>query len=488
MCTVVDQIVIHEERPDTPPSPAVTAATKQVSPTSTSQDLTNEAQADEAFGDDSVAERESTSASTEEKFDQAKGSARFTNESHLEGATVAHQQNQGPVRESKTSPAASPMRPEDSIEAIDRFEEEMEKVGDLMPTVKKNAQTPRNSTRPHRTTDTAKTRTDSKSSSALRAKNGPAPKRTGSGPDARKKAFTKGAAVVVTASVPSEETKTANKTHTVSDSYSTSEVKTSVAAKKRVSSIHKAPFVPAKSTKPPTRASFELPGEAVARRLREAREERMKRDEEGKEAPRKATFKARPVRLSQPPVVKATATSRARISMAKGETPAAVAATNEATPKSKPKLAQRASGIFTANTGKRLSTLSVNKRPNPASANTPTLLNRSAPTTASNNGNATKSRLSTQPSVRQSIAPTDAAQLKAKGKEVFNRGHIDHDEREKMKKDKEEAAKKARAQAAERGRKASREWAEKQKAKKMAEKKGGVDVVGAGPGEAQMAA
>jgi len=39
---------------------------------------------------------------------------------------------------------------------------------------------------------------------------------------------------------------------------------------------------------------------------------------------------------------------------------------------------------------------------------------------------------------------------------------------EREKREKEEAAKKARAAAAERGRQLSREWAEKQKAKKMA--------------------
>lgn len=54
-----------------------------------------------------------------------------------------------------------------------------------------------------------------------------------------------------------------------------------------------------------------------------------------------------------------------------------------------------------------------------------------------------------------------------RGKEVFNRVRVEQDERDRIKRDKEEAAKKARAEAAERGRLASREWAERQKLKKM---------------------
>ena len=44
---------------------------------------------------------------------------------------------------------------------------------------------------------------------------------------------------------------------------------------------------------------------------------------------------------------------------------------------------------------------------------------------------------------------------------------MEQDERDRIKREKEEAAKKARAEAAERGRLASREWAERQRLKKM---------------------
>ena len=54
---------------------------------------------------------------------------------------------------------------------------------------------------------------------------------------------------------------------------------------------------------------------------------------------------------------------------------------------------------------------------------------------------------------------------------MFNRNRVGLDERERARKEKEEAARKARAEAAERGRIASREWAEKQRMKKVAMEK-----------------
>lgn len=72
---------------------------------------------------------------------------------------------------------------------------------------------------------------------------------------------------------------------------------------------------------------------------------------------------------------------------------------------------------------------------------------------------------------RAPIVASDAVQLKLRGKEVFNRNRVGLDERERARKEKEEAARKARAEAAERGRIASREWAEKQRMKRMAMEK-----------------
>lgn len=73
---------------------------------------------------------------------------------------------------------------------------------------------------------------------------------------------------------------------------------------------------------------------------------------------------------------------------------------------------------------------------------------------------------------RAELSALDLAQQRIRGKEIFNRVKVEQDERERAKKDREEAARKARAEAAERGRIASREWAEKQRLKKL----GGPDV------------
>ncbi|KAL9611421.1 MAG: hypothetical protein Q9167_003927 [Letrouitia subvulpina] len=224
------------------------------------------------------------------------------------------------------------------------------------------------------------------------------------------------------------------------------------ATKKRISSVHKPPFVPAKSSKPPTRSNFELPGEAVARKLKEAREVRLKREEE--EKPQKKSLKARPVRLSQAPVVRLTAASKARISLSKGE----IKETSL-----KPGSSIHPNKFPDGSRVKRLSTLAI--------AECKELLptNPCAPTSgrSSTGATATAGKVSA-PRPRLSVSAADAAQSKIKGKEVFNRGRVEQQERNQMRRNQEAAAKKARAEAAERGRIASREWAEKQRARRLA--------------------
>ncbi|KAL8998564.1 MAG: hypothetical protein Q9169_002404 [Polycauliona sp. 2 TL-2023] len=467
-------VIVHEDRPSTPPSPAVAAATSalQISATPTPSD--NEAM------DQGNSDCQATVLSTEKQADSTSSPNQMHQEPKPEDDGAGKEENEALRSEKKKSPNRVSMRPEDSIEAMDKFEEEMEKVGDLLPVVKKSGQPPKGRKRNAVKDGVAKDRTGNQGlAPTQQPQNGSSSKQKTSLVDSNNVTRAKrGPAAVATTVPPANGTTTSPTTRKVSDSSSTSENSTSIAVKKRVSSVHKAPFVPTKSSKPPTRASFELPGEAVARRLREAREERLKREEEQKDVPRKTSFKARPVRLSQAPIVKPTATSRARISMAKGETPAAVATTKSPVPKSNP--LSSAGTASNGNAGKRLSTLSVNKRAAPTSANTSARVNRASAVTAQNGPQATKIRQSMQSSVRPSITAADAAQMKAKGKSIFNRGRIEHDELEQMKKDKKDAAKKARAEAAERGRIASREWAEKQKAKKVAAKRGGADATTVG--------
>ena len=61
-------------------------------------------------------------------------------------------------------------------------------------------------------------------------------------------------------------------------------------------STSRAPFVPSKSTKPPTKSTFQLPGDIISAKMKAQREERLKQQETEAEAARKRTgFKARPV-------------------------------------------------------------------------------------------------------------------------------------------------------------------------------------------------
>lgn len=165
---------------------------------------------------------------------------------------------------------------------------------------------------------------------------------------------------------------------------------------------------PPKSTKPVTKPTFQLPGEATALKLKAQKEERLKRMEEA-EAAKKAALAA--------PVRKPIA-HRPRNSLLVKDPPGV-----SIPPPSKTDAPQRST-----------STASVIRNSTVLAENT-------------------------------KVAPVDAVGLKAKGKQVFNRDKLEKDAAERERKEKEEAAKKARAEAAERGRIASREWAERQRKK-----------------------
>lgn len=308
-----------------------------------------------------------------------------------------------------TSPAKPITRIEDSVEAIDAFEEAIEKVGELIPAIPEGPRSPKKTATAGDASHMSNDNTTASNDSNLTA-----------------------------------TTKTARLSNVESRRMTTRATSgnSARANPKRISSIHRAPFQPAKSTKPPTRSNFELPGEAVARKLKEQREERLKRGEV--ESAKKPALRSRPARLSQAPVVRQTTTSNARLSLAKTDF-------KKASP-----LRQRAS----VGGKKRFSALAQAKSTRPSlSTNSTSLRSSTIGSTPPVIGVPAPSRLS--------IGASDT-QLKLRGKEVFNRNRVELDERERARKEKEEAARKARAEAAERGRIASREWAEKQRMKKMA--------------------
>lgn len=385
------------------------------------------------------------------------------------------------------SPVKPALRIEDSVEAIDAFEEEMEKIGEQLPAI-----------------DNAVSSAKAKKLQTV-TRSSPRKKRAvGVAPLAKGKA---GSRQTVNRSQNVITNNTANPSLTSGPNALRSRATT------RISSIHRAPFQtkksskppttsnfelpgdafarklkeqhearlapegdgvikpqkteteavkPVKSTKPPTRPSFKLPGEAVARKLREQREERLKQQEGVKAEPGKKEFKARPVRHSQPPVVKPTAASRARMSLAKGET--------IETKPSKPRIssaqpgssARRPVSIAQSDACKRLSTLSVAKRTSTATSN---------PSVRPSLAGTSTSRMSIATPSQRTTSNGKGAHQTARGKEVFERGKTAKDELEKARKEKEEAAKRARIEAAERGRIASRQWAEKQKARKASAEK-----------------
>ena len=208
--------------------------------------------------------------------------------------------------------------------------------------------------------------------------------------------------------------------------------------KPRVSSVSKAPFVPAKSSKPTTTSAFTLPGEAISARLKTQREERLKREEAAVQEKRE--FKARPVRRSSMSAavnaktigsMRGTTASRARMSMVK---PAAeheakgnvhAAKSTETTTNAFMDLAMKESASSAAS-------------PSPRTANMKAV--RSPP---SSTVGTTKKAPGALPKVRAK-APAAKTELQ-------------------IRREQEEAAKKARTEAAERGRAASRLWAEKMK-------------------------
>lgn len=470
---------MHDERPRTPPSLAVNAI--MTTSNSTSQTPKFDPEIHKSEKDATPAADGNKEDSFVETIDSHTPAKMIKSESA--GGGSLSKEHAGDISKEKAdlfleqimrrSPVRKFRRIEDSVEALDAFEEAIEMVDALIPAIPDE---PRHSSKVKR----------------QRAANTPraTKKNVGMSTNARKQTL---AAASATSSVSKGKPRTSLASRKIvssspssavfkpaledvlesgpgnilkpSTAFSATATIKSRATTKRVSSIHKAPFQTVKSTKPPTRPNFELPGDAVARKLKEQREERLKRGEE--EPLKKAVFKGCPVRLSQAPVVKPTATSKARISLAKAD-PGNTNKGNDRTIRIKP--VASAGSILSVDANKRLSSLSVAKRSPRISTNTSARLVRE-PSSLNNKvappRHSSVSAISATP-IRVPLLAPDLAQQKLRGKEVFNRNRVEQDERDRIKKEKEEAARKARAEAAERGRLASREWAERKKARNLA--------------------
>ncbi|EPE29463.1 hypothetical protein GLAREA_00623 [Glarea lozoyensis ATCC 20868] len=212
-----------------------------------------------------------------------------------------------------------------------------------------------------------------------------------------------------------------------------------------------------KSTKAPTKSNFELPGEALSRKKKEAHEARLKAREE--EERKRREFKAKPVRKSLVPdyIPRETAASRAR---------------------------QSRIGI------ENINELAVSKRNSTIGAHHPSiqqlnLANCSAPR-APGPKPTRKPSTTSGPSmsglaVQRTVSDKEVHLQRQRAREIYNRDARLTEEMEREKQEREAAAKRAREAAAERGRQASREWAERQRVRKLAEGDRGLGA-GYGPG------
>jgi hypothetical protein len=448
------------------------------------------------------------------------------------------------------SPSKHVTRIEDSVEAMDALEEAIEQVAEELPkAMGENLDSPVKTRTPRPTTAKTSPKQVVSAPAASARKTAKLPASTtrttfASKTSAPTKAVARKPAPRVSSLQPQSRPSTLSASKPFSSTGLTSSTATSkptqpapppstTATKRKTSrslSTSKPGFVPSKSGKPPTKSNFTLPGDAIAAKMKAARDERLKKEEEAHaEAARKRTeFKARPVPKStgagaggagggrvSSVLPRETAASRARMSLMAarkdedGKENAGPAAAKKGVAGSAsgsvrvaptlrksvvPMTTQSGSGSMTARSVARRSVvpsttqfgLSVTKArtgPPVATATAATRANKTTVhansavrRTTTTNAAPSKTRQSTAqttttPAIRSSSDRSSSmkpatATGTTKGKEVFSRGKLAEEDLLKQKREKEEAAKKARIEAAERGRMASKEWAEKQKKRK----------------------
>ncbi|KAK0674620.1 hypothetical protein QBC41DRAFT_3660 [Cercophora samala] len=250
----------------------------------------------------------------------------------------------------------------------------------------------------------------------------------------------------------------------------------------------------AKSSKPLTRPTFELPGEAISRRKREEREARLKAQEE--EERKRREFKARPIRASVigssgGSAVRETATSRARQARMEAQATTPTHGSTATAPTSA-SAARKRHSIAVTGGGYASSTVAASTRSAAAVSHTTTTTTttrgRTSLAAPSAGGAGSSSRGTSATSAASSsgkrsstttVSQEEVQQQKMRGKEIFKRDNSYTSERERERKEREQAAKMAREQAAERSRALGREWKEKMAVR---QKRASLMVSGSGSG------
>ncbi|KAI0556161.1 hypothetical protein F4679DRAFT_521378 [Xylaria curta] len=206
----------------------------------------------------------------------------------------------------------------------------------------------------------------------------------------------------------------------------------------------------ANSVKVPTRSTFELPGEAISRRKREEHQAQLRAQEE--EERKRRTFRARPLPSHVAPttVPRETIASRARQNTATLTENSVRGSTTNRRPHMAIGSHSRPALSSTIN--------QVQHRGRGPKAETPSVLQSSRATSTSTNSLSGK---------RSSLSIEDVQMQKLRGHEIYQRDNSWTDARMREKSEREALAKLAREEAAERSRQKSREWAAKQARKRM---------------------
>ncbi|KAL3959783.1 hypothetical protein ACCO45_004900 [Purpureocillium lilacinum] len=202
--------------------------------------------------------------------------------------------------------------------------------------------------------------------------------------------------------------------------------------------------------RPLAKPTFELPGEAISRRKREEREAKLKAEAE--EERKKREFKARPVRHSIGPATLPRATLASLARQNKTSQDDAEEKRAEAG-----KLKRMSMGMVRPGTATSTSSQSPQPRGRNSTAAMP---ENSSRTTSASTGRSKRSTLSAE----------ELEQQRLRGKEILERDSILAKDKERDRREREVKAKTAREEAAERSRIASREWAEKKRRREAATK------------------
>ncbi|KAL8377755.1 hypothetical protein RB595_008441 [Gaeumannomyces hyphopodioides] len=222
----------------------------------------------------------------------------------------------------------------------------------------------------------------------------------------------------------------------------------------------------ARSARLPTRPTFELPGEAISRRKREEHQAKLRAQEE--EERRRREFKARPIRaaLTTPSSVpRETVASRAR------QAAKAASASTE----------QCESPVVTTSPGKKRAAVgtgaSLSRRPLSGvvdsqqqrgrdTAAAGSVASRNKPVASSIRGTSTSTGSTNISKSSSGVSNEDMQQQRRRAREIYRRDNSLVEEREQSQREREMMAKLARQEAAERSRQLSREWAERRQTKR----------------------